>query len=85
VRTYPQATAGVPQSLRFDPSNGAFRFVYRPDPRISAPTVVFVSPLHYPGGFTVVVRHGRVVSRHGRLLSIRAAGTDSVTVVIGRR
>ena len=85
VRTYPQATAGVPQSLHFDPSTGAFRFVYLPDPRISAPTVVFVSPLHYPQGFKVVVRHGRVVSRDGRLLSIRAAGTDPVTVVIRRR
>ena len=85
VRTYPQATAGVPQSLHFDPSTGAFRYVYRPDPRISAPTVVFVSPLHYPGGFKVVVQHGRVVSRHGRLLSIRAAGTDPVAVVIRRR
>ena len=85
VRTYPQATAGRPQSLTFDARTGAFRYTYLPDRRIIAPTTVFVSPLHYPHGFRVVVRHGRVVDRDGRVLSFRPNGTDPVTVVIRRR
>jgi endoglycosylceramidase len=85
VRTYAQATAGRPLSSTFDPPTGRFRYRYDPAPRIKAPTVVFVSPLHYPNGFRVTVRNGRVVDRDGRLVKVRASGDRTVTVVVRRR
>ena len=48
------------------PGTGAFRFRYRPDRRIAAPTRIFVSPLHYPHGYGVDVDGGRVVHRDER-------------------
>lgn len=66
VRTYAQATAGTPLRMRFDVETGAFDYRYRPDRRISAPTRIFVSPLHYPDGWRVKVRNGRVTKRTGR-------------------
>nr|NYG11242.1 endoglycosylceramidase [Nocardioides lianchengensis] len=82
VRTYAQRTAGTPLAMRFDSRTGAFRFRYRPDRRITAPTQVFVSPLHYPHGYDVRVSGGRVVKRDGRLLSIRATGRKVVRIRI---
>ncbi|MEI5672904.1 MULTISPECIES: glycoside hydrolase family 5 protein [unclassified Nocardioides] len=82
VRTYAQRTAGTPLAMRFDSRTGAFRFRYRPDRRIAAPTQVFVSPLHYPHGYDVRVSGGRVVKRDGRLLSIRATGRKVVRIRI---
>jgi endoglycosylceramidase len=80
VRTYAQATAGIPLRMRFSTSTGAFRFRYRPDRSITAPTEIFVSPLHYPHGYRVVVENGRVVRRTERHLSVRAT-SDRVVIV----
>jgi endoglycosylceramidase len=84
VRTYAQATAGTPLAMHFDPSTGAFRYRYRPDPSIAAPTRIFVSPLHYPHGYRVRVDGGRVVRRDGRLVEVRATGARPVSVRIDR-
>jgi len=57
VRTYPQAIAGRPTSLSFDPASGAFHLAYVPDHAIHAPTVIFVpTQIHYPDR---VLRAGR--------------------------
>ena len=85
VRTYAQATAGTPLTMRFDTTTGDFTFRYRPDPSITAPTRIFVSPLHYPDGYRVEVRGGRVVQRDPRHLSVRAASTKVVTVRVAGR
>jgi endoglycosylceramidase len=85
VRTYAQATAGIPLKMSFNTENGAFRFRYRPDRRIAAPTEIFLSPLHYPHGYRVLVEHGRVVDRTGRLLSVRPTSGQVVTVRVVRR
>ena len=85
VRTYAQATAGTPLLMRFDDHTGDFVFRYRPDPTIDAPTRIFVSPLHYPGGRRIQVEHGRVVRRSPRLLSVDASSQRIVTVRITRR
>ncbi|WP_051198817.1 cellulase family glycosylhydrolase [Gordonia shandongensis] len=80
VRTYPQATAGRPESLSFDATTGAFDYTYRPDRSVSAPTVVYVSSRHYPRGYTVRVDGGtHRVTSDGRLL-ISADGTSPVRV-----
>ena len=85
VRTYAQATAGTPLAMCFDVQNGDFRFRYRPDRRISAPTEIFVSPLHYPDGWKVRVANGRVVTRKGTHLAVRATSARPVTVRVTRR
>ena len=84
VRTYPQATAGTPLRLSFDTGTGAFRYRYRPDPAVTAPTRVFVSPLHYPDGYRVRMTHGSVVRRAGQVLLLRADSARPVTVLISR-
>ncbi|GAB2875643.1 cellulase family glycosylhydrolase [Nocardioides pacificus] len=85
VRTYAQATAGTPMAMSFDPRSGDFQFRYRPDRRISAPTRIFVSPLHYPEGYDVRVRGGRVAERTARQVLVRARGKGQVTVRITTR
>lgn len=87
VRTYAQATAGTPLQMSFDTDTGAFRYRYRPDPSITEPTVVFVSPLHYPDGFKVRVAGGTAVRRPDHLLWVRptAGRTDPVTVEVTAR
>lgn len=82
VRTYPQATAGIPKSLSFDPDTGLMRYRYRPR-QASAPTEVFISPLHYPDGYEVVVTGGRVLRDNGKVATVAAdRGVDEVTVVV---
>lgn len=87
VRTYAQATAGTPLEMSFDTDTGGFRYRYRPDPSITAPTEIFVSPLHYPDGYTVTVDGGVAVRRPGNLLWVRptAGRTDPVTVQVTAR
>jgi hypothetical protein len=85
VRTYAQATAGTPLAMHFDPHDGAFRYRYRSDPSITAPTRIFVSPLHYPHGYRVVVDHGSVVARSAREVLVRADSGQVVTARVVRR
>ncbi|HEY9393763.1 MAG TPA: hypothetical protein VIP58_06475, partial [Nocardioides sp.] len=83
VRTYPQATAGTPVDLSFDPETGAFSYTYEPSAEIDEPTEIFVSPLHYPSGPDISVEGGRVIgeAEHHRIL-VEATGTEPVTVTI---
>jgi endoglycosylceramidase len=71
--------------MSFDPQNGKFRYRFRPDPEVHAPTRVFVSPLHYPDGYKVEVTNGRAVRRSERVLWIRTSRTDPVSVTITRK
>jgi endoglycosylceramidase len=83
VRTYPQATAGVPESLTFDPETGEMRYVFTPR-EATAPTEVFLSPLHYPDGHEVLVTGGRLTGDDGRIATVEADGAGSVEVVVRR-
>jgi endoglycosylceramidase len=90
VRTYPQATAGIPRTLRFDARTGDFRYTWTPRAGGPGPaartTEIFVSPLHYDGAPRVRVRNGLVVGdRDARRLRVRATGSRPVTVRIGDR
>ena len=63
-RTYPQAIAGRPTSMSFDPSSGTFRLVYVPDHAVHAPTMVFVpTQVHYSKGYCASATGARVVSK----------------------
>ncbi|WP_067531046.1 endoglycoceramidase I [Nocardia crassostreae] len=85
VRTYPQATAGTPERLSFDPATGDFGYRYTARPA-GAPTEIFVSDLHYPQGYRVTVEGGRITAPEGaRVVTIEADTTATVTVSIARR
>jgi endoglycosylceramidase len=85
AQTYPQAIAGTPTSVTFDAESGAFTLTYIPDPKIDAPTVVFVPvSVHYPHGYCATVTGGTIVSPAGaaELDVMNGAGARSVTVSI---
>ncbi|MFE3290759.1 cellulase family glycosylhydrolase [Rhodococcus sp. NPDC059234] len=84
VRTYPQATAGTPGKLQFNPNNGDFRYTYTPRPS-GRPTEIYVSDLHYPAGYLAEVTGGQVTSAaDARTVTVEADGTGPVTVKIHR-
>jgi endoglycosylceramidase len=65
-RAYPRAIAGTPQSVRYDPRTGSFDLRYRPNHRITAPTIVYLPvSIAYPNGYSVAVSGARVVSSPG--------------------
>jgi hypothetical protein len=70
--------------MHFRPGSGRFWFRYEPDPSVTAPTRIFVSPLHYPHGYRVSVQHG-TYRRAGRYVLVRANSTRAVSVRIQRR
>ncbi|MFD1815122.1 cellulase family glycosylhydrolase [Rhodococcus gannanensis] len=82
VRTYPQATAGTPGTLQFNPDGGDFRYTYtaRPSPE---PTEIYVSERHYPDGYVVTADGGDVTSAPGaRVVTVEADPGAQVTVSI---
>jgi len=87
VRPYPQATAGTPRSLSFDPAGGRFVFRYTPDATVAAPTSIAVPGRQYPDGYDVDVAHGSVTSasQSGRLTVVPDASGADVVVTLTRR
>ncbi len=81
VRTYAQAVAGTPLVMRFKPGSGRFWFRFRPDRTITAPTRIFVSPLHYPHGYRVSVEHG-TYRRAGHFVLVKPNSRRVVSVQI---
>ncbi|WP_405133638.1 cellulase family glycosylhydrolase [Nocardia sp. NBC_01388] len=84
VRTYPQATAGTPGRMIFDPATGdfAYRYTPRPGPK---PTEIYVSDVHYPGGYQARVDGGTITSPPGaRVVTVEANSSLPVTVHINR-
>jgi hypothetical protein len=59
-RPYARATAGTPLHMSFDQHSGAFTFQYEADPRVAAPTDIFVPEVQYPQGCAISVSSGRV-------------------------
>lgn len=84
-RPYAMATAGTPLSSRYDREQRTFEYEYAPDHAISAPTVLFTSPLTNPRGYRVEVDGARVVSRPNtpylQLRPLRGATHVSVRLV----
>jgi endoglycosylceramidase len=72
-QTYPEAIAGWPRAISYDPTTGAFQLLYVPDHAIHAPTVIVVpTELHYPSGYCAKVAGGKVDSAPGsKLLEVR--------------
>ncbi len=87
-RTYPEAIAGTPTVVRFDPRGGAFRLDYVPDHRVHGPTVIFVpTALHYPSGYCARAAGATVTSAPGATLltlrNLRRSARVQVTVTAG--
>ncbi len=86
-RTYPQATAGVPISLAFDPVTAEFEYHYTPR-AADGPTEIHVPvALHYPAGYVVDVTGATVASaaNAGKLTLRNNAGASEVVVRVRRR
>jgi endoglycosylceramidase len=83
ARTYPEAIAGKPTSLSFDPSTGRFRLTYVPDHAVRAPTVIMVpTQIHYPAGYCTRVSGGSVISGlDSQFLEVANAPTGRSVVV----
>lgn len=58
IRPYPMATAGEPLSLSFKIRGARFEFIFKSDPAVDAPTVIYVPAFHYGGGIQVEVSDG---------------------------
>jgi len=83
AQTFPQAIAGIPVSMSFDPTSGAFELVYKPNDALHAPTLIFVpTEIHYRHGYCARVKGGTVTSRpNSELLRVKTAtSTHSVEV-----
>lgn len=84
-RPYPQATAGTPIELHFDPASGDF--LYRYTPRAAqADTEIHVPAQHYPNGYALSLSGADAVSPAGaRLLRLRnRPGASEVSVRLSR-
>ena len=87
-RTYPQAIAGTPTSMSFDPANGIFHLTYVPDHAVHAPTRIFVpTEVHYPNGYCARTSGASVISKaNGEALLLenaRAGRSVTVSVIPG--
>jgi len=72
VRPYPRAVAGEPLRMGFDIRRGIFELEFRHDPRVTAPTEIFVPNYQYPNGYEVEVSDGTYeVDRAGQMLTYR--------------
>jgi endoglycosylceramidase len=81
---YPWATAGTPGRQSFFRPAQTYRFRYRVDPKVHAPTLIEIPPYTYPLGYTVSVTGARVMSRAGASLLVLGAdrGAQSVSVTV---
>jgi len=83
VHPYPQAIAGVPTSLQWDPATKVMDLMFTPR-RATGLTDVFVPARTYPAGYTTVVNGGTVRSAPGaaHVLVDADAGASSVQVIV---
>lgn len=84
-RPYAMATAGTPLSSHYDRDARVLEYEFTPDHSITAPTVLFTSPVNNPRGYRVEVEGARVVSLPGatylQLRPLRGATHVSVRLV----
>lgn len=87
-RTYPQAVAGDPNSVQFNPFTGGFTMVYAPTVATSGVTTIAIAAgQHYPDGWCTAVKNGRVTSKPGATrLTVQTVGHPAqvyITVTAG--
>jgi endoglycosylceramidase len=86
VRTYPQATAGVPLALSFDCDSGEFGYRYQARAAGGQTEIYVPVALHYADGYRVETQGARVVSRPNapELLLCNDSESGEVTVKVRR-
>ena len=78
--------SGTPLEMRFSVKRREFRFVFDADPRIDAPTVLYVPEVHYPDGFEVELSEGEIEETGDpQILVFRVLQSGVHTVVIRPR
>jgi endoglycosylceramidase len=81
---YAWATAGTPGAQSYYRQAQTYRYRYKVDPKVHAPTEIEIPPYTYPLGYSVQVSGARVTSQPGAALLLlstdRRAKTVSVTV-----
>ena len=87
-RTYPQAVAGDPNSVIFNPFTGAFNMVYAPTESAHGLTTISIAASeHYPNGWCSAVKGGRITSSPGAThLTVQTVGHPAqvyITVTAG--
>ena len=87
-RTYPQAVAGDPNSVIFNPFTGAFNMVYAPtEAAHGVTTIAIAASEHYPNGWCSAVKGGRITSKPGAThLTVQTVGHPAevyITVTAG--
>lgn len=86
ARTYATAVAGRPVHVHFDPPSGNFTLVYEADPRVTAPTEIFVAEtLHYKHGVRVTVSPASAAQwSHPRTnrIEVRLRGTHPTNITV---
>ncbi len=86
VRPYPQATAGRPGALRYEPSTGAFTYSFTPTASIDAPTSIVVPQRAYPSGYVATVTNGTITSApHSGRVTVEPDGSAGAVTVTLRR
>ena len=75
-RTYPQAVAGDPNSIIFNPFTGASTWsTHRRLARAGVTTMVIAASQHYPNGWCAAVKGGRITSKPGAThLTVQTVG-----------
>lgn len=77
LRPYPLAVAGDPERMAWDRRAGVFEFVFRHDPLVVQPTVIYLPLLQFPRGCRVTVSDGQA-SVDGEAQRLTYRHTDSV-------
>ena len=80
-RPYPQATAGTPVAMGFDPGTKDFSYVYTPR-AANGPTELYVPKLHYPNGYDLGVTGAKVTSKPGASIVTLENDPDATQVVV---
>lgn len=55
VRPYPKSVAGQPKSYGFDVNSGKFWLDFNTDPKVKAPTEIYIPKNHYPNGWDLQI------------------------------
>ena len=82
-RPYARRIQGEPKSAKFDAADGTFTLVFDADPKIDAPTEIYVPTLHFPQGVKVVAPGCKTVTT-GQLVELKAETAGPKTVTISR-
>jgi hypothetical protein len=85
IRPYPKKTAGAPIRMAFDWRSRVFDFEFRHDPRVEAPTEIFVPSFQYPSGCVIKVSDGTYeLNGEAQILTYRHSAAQDLHRIVLR-